>query len=89
MVTIHPDIENLALNITKKHGFNQCRPCATELRNVLIAVGKKGCVLRLATKGGRGFIVMKDPNFSLPFTTPGDSAISDTGQHFGVQVGIS
>jgi hypothetical protein len=30
---------------------------------------------------------MSDPAFVLPFSTPGDAAIADSGQHFGVQVG--
>ena len=80
------DVRALALSVTKKHGLNMCRECATELRQVLLDAGKKGCVLRLKTKGGRGYIVMKDPNFRLPFTTQGDEAIASSGQHFGVHV---
>ena len=39
--------------------------------------------------GGREFIVIKDPNFRLPFQTPpGTHAIAENGRHFGVQVGF-
>ena len=87
MATLHPSVETLAKGVARKYGFNQCRPCATELRQAFIGAGKTGRVLRLATKGGLGFIVMRDPRFALPFSTPGNSAIADSGQHFGVQVG--
>jgi hypothetical protein len=85
MVT-HSGIENIAKNITRKYGFNECLPCANELRRVLIKAGISGKFLHLTTKGGRGFIVMKAPNFVLPFNAPSNSAISDNGQHFGVKV---
>lgn len=63
-----------------------CRECATELRQVLLDAGKEGCVLQLSTVGGRGYIVMKDPNFKLPFAMQGEESISSTGVHFGVYV---
>lgn len=49
--------------------------------------GLHGYVVELATKSGRDFIVMHDPNFKLPFPMPrGQPSISDNGQHFGVVV---
>ena len=87
MSSPHSEVKALAQSVTKKYGLNQCRECATKLRSVLAAAGKKGCVLRLKTKGGRGYIVMKDPHFNLPFRTLGDASISDSRLHFGVQVG--
>lgn len=78
---------SLGLEVTKRFGLNECLPCAQELKARLSAVGKKGRILKLATKGGRGFIVMKDSSFALPFQTSGDEAISTTGLHFGVQIG--
>jgi hypothetical protein len=87
MTTSKSDIAALALSVTKKHGIRRCRECATELREVLATLGKKGCVLRLKTRGGRGYIVMKDPTFLLPFTADKDEAIATSGQHFGVLVG--
>ena len=82
------EIAALVLTVTREYGFNQCRECATELRKAFSAKGLHGSVLRLATQGGRGFIVMKNPTFRLPFQTSGDVAIADSGQHFGVHVGL-
>ena len=82
----HSNVETVALNITKKYGYNQCRDCATELREIFEAIGKKGVVLRLYSNFQ--FIVMSDQNFKLPFKVPepGEVAICDSGQHFGVLV---
>ncbi|MCK9605750.1 MAG: hypothetical protein M0R33_04780 [Methylomonas sp.] len=80
------NVRALAFSVTRKFGLNKCYECAIELRQVLSAAGKKGCILRLKTKGGRGYIVMKDSRFKLPFPTQGDEAIANTGQHFGVYV---
>ena len=77
----------MALSITRKHGLNKCYDCATELRQVLIGAGKKGFILKLAAKGGRGYIIMKDADLKLPFPTHGNESISRTGQHFGASVG--
>ncbi len=87
MTTTTSDVRTLALSVTKKHGLNKCFECAVELRQVMMSVGKKGCVLKLKTKGGRGYIVMKDSKFQIPFPTQGDEAIANSGQHFGVHVG--
>jgi hypothetical protein len=80
-------IRALALSVTSKHGLNKCYDCAVELRAVMMAAGKKGCILKLSTNGGRGFIVMKDVNFKVPFRMQGEEAIASSGQHFGVHVG--
>lgn len=82
------EIAALAGTITRKYGFNQCRECATALRKTFSEKGLHGSVLRLATQGGRGFIVMRNPTFRLPFSVSGDAAIADSGQHFGVLVGL-
>lgn len=85
---ITPEIVVLTRKVTSKYGFRQCRQCATELRMVFMAKGLHGHVLQLTTSGGRGFIVMKNPAFRLPFPMPlGIDSITETGQHFGVQVG--
>ncbi len=85
---ITPEIVVLAKKVTTKYGLNQCRQCATELRKIFAANGLHGHVLQLTTSGGRGFIVMRDSDFRLPFPMPlGKDAITETGQHFGVQVG--
>ncbi|MDB6105781.1 MAG: hypothetical protein JWO52_5780 [Gammaproteobacteria bacterium] len=86
-MTGHSSVEALAKSVTKKHGLNQCRRCAIELQQVLIAAGVKCKVLQLATKARLGFLVMTDPNFELPFSAPNNAAISTSGKHFGVQVG--
>ena len=83
----HSRVMSLALSITKKYGLNQCDDCAKELKDVFKKKGISGQLLTLSTKLGNDFIVMKNPNFILPFPTSGDCAISNTGQHFGIQVG--
>jgi Papain fold toxin 2 len=80
-------IRALALSVTSKYGLNKCYACAIELRAVMKAAGKKGCILKLSTLGGRGFIVMKDVDFKVPFNMHGEEAIASSGQHFGVHVG--
>lgn len=85
--TDHSNIHDIALSITKKYGFNQCLQCSTALRQALIAAGRTGVVLKLKAKGARLYVVMKDPDFKLPFNAPAEAAISETGLHYGVQVG--
>lgn len=78
----------LADSIASKYGWQECRQCATALREAFVKEQLTGSVLRLATQGGRGYIVMKDSNFKLPFTVPqGVDSIADNGQHFGVLIG--
>ena len=78
----------IASPIASKFGLNKCRPCATALRDAFQEKHIPGSVLRLSTKGGRGYIVMKNSSFKLPFfLPPGVEAIADSGQHFGVLVG--
>ena len=87
MTTPTSDVRALALSVAKKHGLNKCYECAVGLRQAMMIAGKKGRVLKLKTKGGRGYIVMKNPSFKLPFPTQGDEAIATAGQHFGVHIG--
>ena len=81
------EVRALAFSVTRKFGLNKCYECAVELRRIMISAGKSGCVLKLKSRGGRGFIMMQDPGFKLPFPTQSGEAIATSGQHFGVQVG--
>ncbi len=81
------EISAIAAAVAANHGLNRCRECATALRAAFIQRQIRGYVLRLATVGGRGFIVLKDAAFRLPFPTPpGNPAIASNGVHFGVLV---
>jgi hypothetical protein len=86
-MSLTQDEVNLLASITNKHGLHSCHECALELQQVMRNDGIKGCVLRWEAKGGRGYVVMKDKNFKLPFATNANEAISRSGQHFGVRVG--
>ncbi|HEV7925525.1 MAG TPA: papain fold toxin domain-containing protein [Verrucomicrobiae bacterium] len=81
------NIESLAYAVTQKYGLEKCFPCVNELKRVFKANGIHGQILKLSTQGGRGFIVMKNPQALLPFHVASDTAISRNGAHFGVQVG--
>ena len=82
------EISVIASAVAANYGLTRCRDCATALRNAFIRRQIHGQVLRLATVGGRGFIVLKDDTFRLPFPTPpGNPAIATNGFHFGVLVG--
>ena len=80
-------VKEIASRVTAKYGVNRCKPCAEELRDELKKASHNGSILQMKTNGGRGFIVMKDPNFPLPFPVEENGAISETGLHFGVEVG--
>ncbi len=85
---IPQEIALIASSVTRRYGLYQCQLCANDLRNTFVRHGIHGQVLCLTTFGGRGFIVMKDPNFHLPFLMqPGEDAIASSGVHYGVQVG--
>jgi hypothetical protein len=85
---IPPDVLALVVKAASKHGFLKCHDCAKELSALFASKGIHGVVLRLTTKGGRGYIVMTDPNFKLPFQSPaGVDCISNNGKHYGVSVG--
>jgi len=82
-----PNVVVIARKVAAQYGLNDCRACAADLRRAFKARGMQGHVLRLSTVGGRGWIVMKDPAFRLPFHAPPNVAIAESGQHFGVEVG--
>ena len=80
-------VTSIAKPIASRFGLNQCRPCATALREAFRRSGLHGYVAQLTTLGGRGYIVMRDTNFRLPFVTPpGQQSIANNRQHFGVVV---
>src|SRR5256885_626248 len=81
------ELTRICRETTRRFGLNKCHDCAKALTKTLKASGFHGELVQLKTEGAtRGFIVMKNPKFPIPFPTGGTDAISETGQHFGVRV---
>jgi hypothetical protein len=81
-------IVQLAKTVTSQYGLKECQPCVRELKRVFLRNGLHGKILKLATQGGRGLIVMAHPEVLIQFNVIMDTDISDNGNHYGVQVGL-
>ena len=87
--TIPPtEVAKICLGVTRRFGLNKCLECAKALAAALKEAGAAGEIVELKAQGAtRGFIVMKDPKFAIPFPAgAGNEAISTNGKHYGVRL---
>jgi len=76
----------ICTTISKKFGLKKCKECAAAIAKELSKSNISGEILELSAQSSRGWIVMADEKFKIPFSTPPGGVISDTGKHYGVKV---